>query len=204
MQNKLQEITEKLYNEGLSKGRQEAEELLKKAKADSERMVTDARKEAGKIIADAEREAAELKTKAENDIKMASVQSFASIRQEIENAIIAKAVSGPVTSAVNETEFIKGIITEVVSAFDPASSEPVSLELLLPEKQKESLDNFIKEKMAALFKEGLEIKFTKNLNNGFRVGYKEGGYFISFTDQDFNNIISEYLRPKTRKLLFGE
>ena len=32
MQNKLQELTDKLYNEGLSKGKQEGEELLAKAK----------------------------------------------------------------------------------------------------------------------------------------------------------------------------
>lgn len=32
MQNKLQELTDKLYNEGLSKGKQEAEEMVAKAK----------------------------------------------------------------------------------------------------------------------------------------------------------------------------
>ena len=32
MQNKLQELTDKLYNEGLAKGKQEGEELLAKAK----------------------------------------------------------------------------------------------------------------------------------------------------------------------------
>lgn len=30
MENKLQELTDKLYNEGLSKGKKEAEELKKK------------------------------------------------------------------------------------------------------------------------------------------------------------------------------
>ena len=33
MQNKLQELTDRLYNEGLSKGKQEGEELLAKAKS---------------------------------------------------------------------------------------------------------------------------------------------------------------------------
>ena len=31
MQNKLQELTDKLYNEGLAKGKQEGEEILAKA-----------------------------------------------------------------------------------------------------------------------------------------------------------------------------
>ena len=39
MQNKLQELTDKLYNEGLSKGRQEGEELLAKAKVQADEMI---------------------------------------------------------------------------------------------------------------------------------------------------------------------
>lgn len=46
MQDKLQQLTEKLYNEGLAKGKQEAESLLKSAKEESEKMLSDA-KEAG-------------------------------------------------------------------------------------------------------------------------------------------------------------
>ena len=45
MQNKLQELTDKLYNEGLSKGKQEGEELLAKAKAQVDDML--ARAQAG-------------------------------------------------------------------------------------------------------------------------------------------------------------
>ena len=100
MQNKLQELTDKLYNEGLSKGKQEAEQILGKAKAESGKIVADARKEAERIIAEAAKEAQELKTKAENDIKMASAQSFASIKQQIENSIITKAISEPENAAL--------------------------------------------------------------------------------------------------------
>ena len=46
MQNKLQELTDKLYNEGLSKGKQEGEELLAKAKAQVDEMIAKAQAEA--------------------------------------------------------------------------------------------------------------------------------------------------------------
>ena len=39
MQNKLQELTDRLYAEGLSKGKQDGEEVLKKAKAEAEDIV---------------------------------------------------------------------------------------------------------------------------------------------------------------------
>ena len=40
MQDKLQELTDRLYEEGLSKGRQEAEELLAKARAEAKEIVS--------------------------------------------------------------------------------------------------------------------------------------------------------------------
>ena len=55
MQNKLQELTDKLYNEGLSKGRQEGEELLAKARTQADEMIAKAQAEAERIIAAATR-----------------------------------------------------------------------------------------------------------------------------------------------------
>mgnify|MGYP006394500021 CR=1 FL=1 len=54
MQNKLQELTDKLYNEGLSKGKQEAQEMVAKAKAEAEKILSAAQENASKIIADAD------------------------------------------------------------------------------------------------------------------------------------------------------
>ena len=69
MQNKLQELTEKLYNEGLSKGKQDAEELKANAKAQAAEIVKRANEEAAQILKNAELEAEELKQKSANDIK---------------------------------------------------------------------------------------------------------------------------------------
>ena len=46
MQNKLQELTDKLYKEGLSKGKQEGEEILAKAKVQADEIVAKAKAEA--------------------------------------------------------------------------------------------------------------------------------------------------------------
>ena len=53
MENKLQQLTEKLYNEGLSKGRAEAEAVLAKAHADAEKIVAEAQDKAREITAQA-------------------------------------------------------------------------------------------------------------------------------------------------------
>lgn len=204
MQNKLQELTDKLYNEGLSKGKQEAEDMKAKAKADAATIISDAKEKAKEIIVNAQKESEELKAKAQSDIKMASGQAFAAIRQQIEKAIITKAVSAQISDAVKETEFLKTIITTIVTAFKSESSEPTPLNIILPENKKIELDAFIQNQLAKICSAGVTVSFNKNIENGFKIGPENGGYLISFTDKDFESLISEYLRPKTRTLLFGE
>lgn len=74
MQNKLQELTDKLYKEGLSKGKQEGEEILAKAKDQAEEIIGKAKAEAEAIIAAAQKEAEDLRTKVTGDLKMAAGQ----------------------------------------------------------------------------------------------------------------------------------
>ena len=37
----------------------------------------------------------------------------------------------------------------------------------------------------------------------FRIGPKDGSYYISFSDESFAELIGSYLRPATKKILFG-
>lgn len=204
MQNKLQELTDKLYNEGLSKGKQEAEQMKANAKTEAAAIISDAQQKAKEIVAAAQQEAAELKSKSENDVKMAATQAFTAIRQQIEKAIITKVTAAPISAQLNDTEFFRSILTTIVSAFNPASAEPVPLNLILPEDQKAAMDNFIGTEINKLCTAGLHVSYSKNIGSGFKIGPQGEGYMISFTDKDFENIISEYLRPKTKTLLFGE
>ncbi len=202
MQNKLQELTEKLYNEGLSKGKQEGEAFLEQAKKEAENIVSNARKEAGAIIEKARREAEDLKVKTGGDLKMAASQSIAATRQDIESLIVAKITDKEVKTSMSSAEFIKGIITEVAKGFN--ADDPKDLELVLPESLKKELEPFVQTELAGILNADVSASFSKKISGGFNIGPKDGGYFISFTDETFKELISEYLRPATRKILFGK
>lgn len=204
MQNKLQELTDRLYNEGLSKGRQEAEELLAKAKAEAAEIVADARSEAQAIRAKADKDAAETRTMVEGDLKMASSQALAAVRQQVEQMVVTKAVAGPVASAMSDGKFVKELIATVVRSFNAANPDGVDLELILPETSREDLDKAFTAEVSKNLSEGSEVRHVKGMPGGFRIGPRDGGYQLSFTDEDFTSLIVEYLRPATKKLLFGE
>jgi V/A-type H+-transporting ATPase subunit E len=178
--------------------------MLAKARQEAAKIVAEAREEADALTLKARRECDDLKKKADGDIKMASIQALAAVRQKIEQAITARSISEPIAKGLNEKEFLQSIIKTVVSAFNPASKANSSLDLILPESKKQEMDTFVKGELAKCCNEGLNVSYDKNVENGFKVGPKGSGYYISFTDKSFENIISDYLRPKTKKLLFGE
>ena len=132
MQDKLQALTDRLYNEGLSKGKQDGEELLQRAHAEAERIIAYAKTEADRIIAQANKEAEELKTKVAADVKMAATQSIAVTKQEIEKMVVTNTATEGVKANMGNAVFVKELITSVVKAFNPANASPVDLNLILP------------------------------------------------------------------------
>ena len=197
---KLQELTQKLYNEGLSKGKEEGEAILAKAQAQAQEIVAKAQEEAKAIIEKAQKEAADYKIKVEGDVKMASTQAVQATKAGIENLIVAKAVE-PAKDVLGSEAFLKEVITAVAKNF--SAQESTDLSLVLPEKLQKSLEPFITAELTKTLGKGVETTFSKKVNAGFKIGPRDGSYFIDLTDEAFQALIGEYLRPATKKLLFG-
>ena len=198
---KLQELTQKLYDEGLAKGKQEGEALLQKAVAEAENIKKQALEEAEAILAKARKEADDFKVKVEGDVKMAAQQSVQATRTDIENLVIAKVVDCTVDKALANEDYLKGIITAVAQKF--SAEEPADLSLVLPESLKAGLEPFVKNELGKLLGKDVDASFSKKVAGGFKIGPKDGGYFVSLTDDTFKELIGSYLRPATKKLLFG-
>ena len=203
MQDKLQELTDRLYNEGLSKGKQEGEELLQKARAEADDIVAQAKAEAERIVAQANKEAEEMKTKVTADIKMAATQSISVTKQEIEQMVVSKAAAEGVKANLTNAEFVKEMIMSVVKAFNPQNASPVALDLILPEALKAQVEPFVQNEIASQFKGEVKVDYSKKMNGGFKVAPRDGGYVLQFTDEEFTQLIANYLRPATKKILFG-
>lgn len=199
--NKLQELTDKLYNDGLSKGREEGARILEEARKQAEEIVADARKQADGIVSEARRQADDYSQKVTSDLKMAASQSLQATRKDIENLIIGSFAGEEVKKSLTSAEFVKQVITSVAQKF--SSEESCDLSLVLPASLQDQLEPFVKGELAALLGKGIDATFSKKISGGFSIGPKDGGYFISMTDETFNELITEYLRPVTKKLLFG-
>lgn len=119
MENKLQELTNKLYEEGLAKGREQADAVIKQAKEEANAIVEKAKKEAVWMVERAEKEAADHKEQVENEIRMASRHTISTLKKKIESMVVLKALEIPTRKAVEDTTFIQGIIGQLAAAFNP-------------------------------------------------------------------------------------
>lgn len=202
MENKLQELTQKLYNEGVEKANVEAEKILAEAKSEAEKINQNAEKEAQKIIADAEQKSVEIKKNVDAELILASKQTIRTVKQNVTEMIVSKVIDEPVKKAFDDAKFVKEIIEAVVKNWDPKKNEAIDLSVLLPADLEKEFAQFFTAKSGKELNANLELSFSDSIKGGFKVGPADGSYKISFSEEDFENFFKSYLRPKTIEMLY--
>lgn len=198
MENKLQQLTEKLYAEGLEKGKAEAAAMVVKAKIDAAAVVKKAEEDAAKIVAKAKTDAAELARNAASDVRMASLQTISALRTQIENFVVTHVAHAQVGAAFADGSLTRELVVRAVEAWCPTSENGVKV--IVPE-------NYIDQARVAVadrLNQGVEVVYEGKVRVPFRIAPREGGYYVSFADADFENLLSSALRPQISKLLFDK
>lgn len=198
MENKLLELTKKIYSEGIEKAKTDAELIVQDAHKSAEEIIRKAQSEASEIIKKAEFNSTEIKRNTESEIKMASKQAINRLKQQIVEQITTSAIEKPVKDVMQDKAFVGSLILKVASCFN------TDVQLILPESDKNQMDAFFTDKIKAELNKGIAIDFDSSMTSGFKISPKDESYFISFTDEDFANYLKGFMRPKTIKLLFGE
>ena len=198
----MQALTDKLYQDGLSKGKEEGERLLQEAKAQASRIVESAQEQAKEIVEKARKEAEDLKNNTLTEIKITSRQMISTLKEEVENHLMRRSLAPALHSAMEEVEFVQLVIVKAMECFKPAEHNGLSLELLLPEDYRNRFDKFLEGQLGADLEAGLEVKFDGDLKGGFKIVNKAEGYQLSFTEEDFMALFEEYARPRIKQLLF--
>lgn len=201
--NKLQELTQKLYNDGLEKGRSQAEALLAEAREQADKIVADARAQAESLVKAAEKRSNDIEKNTMTEIALAGRQAVAKIKSELTESVVLKSTEKAVKESVLDAAFVKEMLLTVAKNWSASASE-ISLDALLPESQKKTLDAKMKAAAGELLLAGVEVGYSADVKSGFKVGPKSGGYYISFTEESFEALLKEYLRDKVANMLYNE
>jgi V/A-type H+-transporting ATPase subunit E len=204
MDSKLQELTEKIYREGVEKGEQQASSIIAAAEKQAAAITDGARSEAEKIIAEAQKKAAGMQQNMEADMRLAASQCMIALKQQMLAIITAQVVDKPLTASLSDVATITAFLKIIFQNWNPAAGELSGIEVLLPEAQREQLTASLEAGLSQELASGLTLRFAKNIKAGFQVQPSGSSYKISLTDEDFREYFKEYLRPRMRAFLFGE
>ncbi len=204
MENKLQELTEKIYSNGIEKAKQEAAIILENARKEAAELIRNAKAEAVIIKENAEKESAELKLKTESELKLSSKQVISSIKSQVTSLLANNLLAGDIEKALGEPAFLKSVIELMVQKWQPDDAGSIDLQVILPENKKEAFEQVIKSKISHLLSKGLTVDFDSQFKSGFKITPADKSYIINFTAEDFDNFFKTFLREKTAGLLYGE
>jgi len=204
MQNKLEELTEKIYREGLEKGNEEAEKIVSSAKTQADEIIAAAKAEEQRILQDARKASQELKENTESELQLTLRQALNNLRQQIADLIGNRVIHESVSGMADDPSFIRDILLAIAGNWSPASSGNADLTVLLPADKEKQLNDYFTHHAKEVMKKGIELKFDTRLKSGFEIGPSDGSFRISFTDEVFESFFKDYLRPRLMEFLYGK
>ena len=194
MDNKIQELTEKIYNEGVEKGRSEAERLVAEANDKAAEIVKAAEAQAQEIVAQARKAAEELNANTRSELKLYGGQAVGAMKSEIATLVTDTIVKESLDKAFKDN-LLKEVIIKIAERWN--SDE----QLVISTSEAEELKAFFAAKAKELLDKGVEIKQVNGVK-GFTVSPADGSYKVNFGEGEFEAFLKSFLRPQIVELLF--
>jgi len=196
MDSKIQELTEKIYREGVEKGNDEAQRLVAEAKTQAKKLIHDAEEEAARVLAEADKQVAELRTNTVSELKMYASRSVEALKSEVTNLITGNIVSANVKAVATDPEFMKKVILEMAKGW--AKQESVTIQTT----DAKSLTDYFAANAKELLNKGVKIEQVSGKAASFAIAPADGSYKISFGEEEFATYFKEFLRPQVIEMLF--
>ena len=196
MENKIQELTDKIYREGIEKGNEEAQKLIAKAQEDALKIVEDARKEAESIVAAAQKKADELSKNTQSELKMFAGQAINALKSEVATLVTDKLVGEDVKAFAANKDFLNAFIVELASKW--SANEPI----VISTADAEGLKKYFAANAKAVLDKGVKIEQVNGNKTLFTISPADGSYKVNFGEEEFENYFKDFLRPQLVEMLF--
>lgn len=193
---KLQELTEKIYREGVEKGQAEAARLVEEAKAEAARIVAEAEQKAAETEAAGRKAAEELDKNTRNELKLYTAQALNALKSEITNILTDKITKEAASSLAADRDFLGQFAVALAEKW--VSDEPV----VISAAEAEALTAYFAKKAKALLDKGVTIEKVNGKDTMISVSPKDGSYRVDFGEAQFEAYFKNFLRPELVDMLF--
>ena len=196
MDSQIQALTEKVYQEGVLKGEQEAAKILADANAQAEQVERDARARAEQIIAEAQRSASELKSNTERELKLNASKLIEATKASIVDVLAGRIAGDSVQALTANPELLQRVVLEIAKGFDLKHGVEIT------RSQAEELKAYFAQNARALLEEGLTIKQVAGKATQYTIRPQNGSFKVEIGEQEFVELFKSILRPQLAQELF--
>ena len=196
MDSQIQALTEKVYQEGVLKGEQEAAKILADANAQAEQVERDARARAEQIIAEAQRSASELKSNTERELKLNASKLIEATKASIVDVLAGRIAGDSVQALTTNPELLQRVVLEIAKGFDLKHGVEIT------SSQAEELKAYFAQNAKALLEEGLTIKQVAGKATQYTIRPQNGSFKVEIGEQEFVELFKSILRPQLAQELF--
>lgn len=196
MENKIQELTDKIYKEGVEKGNAEAQRLVGAAQEEAQKIIADAQAQAEAILAEAKKNAAELSENTVSELKLFAGQAVNALKTEIASLLTNQVVSSAVKDFVADKNYLNKFI--VTLAANWAANEPI----VISTADAASLKKYFAAQANDVLAKGVKIEQVNGMKTLFSISPADGSYKVNFGEEEFENYFKEFLRPQLVEMLF--
>ena len=187
---KIQELTEKLYREGVEKGQAEASRIIEEAKQQASQILAEAREQAQGIEAQAQKKAAELNANTKSELKLYTGQAMSALKSEIANVLTNGVVEKAVADLTDSKDFLGQFAVALASKW--AEDEPI----VISSSEAESLKSYFAAHAKALLDKGVTIEKVSGKPTLLSISPADGSYKVNFGKEEFETYFKNFLRPQ--------
>lgn len=194
---KLEDLIEKIKQEGIDEAEKQSKEIIDKAGQEAERTIAEARDRAGQIRLKGEKDAAQFKSTAEAALRQAGRDLVLNIREQLIglcDSLFRKQLSEALTP-----ETIKDMLVKIADKW--VREEAVPLEVIVSEPDRAKVRELIMAGLKAKADQTIEISASPAIEKGFRITRKGEDIYYDFTDESIAEALKELVNPVLAALL---
>ena len=196
MENKIQELTDKIYREGVEKGNEEAQRLVSNAREEAAKILEEARKEAEAIVAAARKSATEIAENTQSEIKLFAGQAVNALKTEIASLLTNQVVSKAVKDFVADKDYLNKFIVSLATQWTENEA------IVISTADAEGLKKFFAANAKAVLDKDVKIEQVNGNKTLFSISPADGSYKVNFGEEEFENYFKDFLRPQLVEMLF--
>lgn len=196
MENKIQELTDKIYREGVEKGNEEAQRLVAQAQEEARKILEDARRQAEEIVASSQKSADDLMENTKSELKMFAGQAVNALKSEITSMISDTLVKSAVKGFTGDKDYLNKFM--LILAEKWSVDEPI----VISAADAEGLKKYFASNAKELLDKGVKIEQVNGKHTLFAIAPADGSYKVNFGEEEFVNYFKDFLRPQLVEMLF--